>query len=31
MIAYIKAKPDVWFATGRQIAEYVRQQNGMAK
>jgi peptidoglycan-N-acetylglucosamine deacetylase len=31
LIAYIKAKPDVWFATGRQIAEYVRQQNGMAK
>ena len=31
LIAYIKAKPHVWFATGRQIAEYVRQQNGMVE
>jgi peptidoglycan/xylan/chitin deacetylase (PgdA/CDA1 family) len=25
LIAYIKSKPGVWFATGQQIAEYVKQ------
>src|SRR6266566_3191231 len=25
LIAYMKSKPGVWFATGRQIADYVRQ------
>jgi hypothetical protein len=23
-VAYMKAKPDVWFATGSQIAQYVK-------
>jgi len=27
LIAYIKSKPGVWFATGQQIAEYVKQQD----
>jgi len=27
LIAYMKSKPGVWFATGQQIAEYVRQQS----
>jgi len=26
LIAHMKAKPGVWFATGQQIADYVRQQ-----
>jgi hypothetical protein len=25
LIAYMKSKPGVWFATGQQIADYVRQ------
>jgi peptidoglycan-N-acetylglucosamine deacetylase len=25
LIAYTKSKPEVWFATGQQIADYVRQ------
>ena len=28
LIGYIKSKPDVWFATGEDIARYVRQQAG---
>ena len=24
LIAYMKSKPGVWFATGQQIADYVR-------
>ena len=26
LIAYMKAKPGVWFATGEQIARYVKSQ-----
>jgi peptidoglycan-N-acetylglucosamine deacetylase len=26
LIAYMKSKPGVWFATGQQIADYVRPQ-----
>jgi hypothetical protein len=26
LIAYIKSKPNVWFATGGQIARYLKQQ-----
>jgi|SRR5271166_1539110 len=26
LVAYIKSKPGVWFATGEQIARYVREQ-----
>lgn len=29
LIAYIKAKPGVWFATTEQIARYVKRQAGM--
>lgn len=29
LIAYIKAKPGVWFATTEQIARYVKEQAGM--
>jgi len=29
LIRYIKSKPNVWFATGEQIARYVKQQAGM--
>ena len=25
LIAYIKSKPGVWFATGEQIARYVKE------
>ena len=27
LIAYMKSKPGVWFATGQQIADYVRQNS----
>ena len=27
LISHMKSKPGVWFATGRQIAEYVKQQS----
>jgi peptidoglycan/xylan/chitin deacetylase (PgdA/CDA1 family) len=27
LIAYIRSKPNVWFATGSQIARYLKQQN----
>jgi peptidoglycan/xylan/chitin deacetylase (PgdA/CDA1 family) len=30
LVRYIKAKPNVWFATGEQIARYVKTQAGMA-
>jgi peptidoglycan/xylan/chitin deacetylase (PgdA/CDA1 family) len=30
LVAYIKSKPNVWFATGEQIARYVKQQAKMA-
>jgi hypothetical protein len=26
LISYIKSKPNVWFATGGQIASYLKQQ-----
>jgi peptidoglycan-N-acetylglucosamine deacetylase len=26
LIAYMKSKPGVWFATGQQIADYVKKQ-----
>ncbi len=29
LISYIRAEPDVWFATHRQAVEYVREQAGM--
>jgi peptidoglycan-N-acetylglucosamine deacetylase len=29
LIRYIKSKPDVWFATGEQIARHVKQQAGL--
>jgi peptidoglycan/xylan/chitin deacetylase (PgdA/CDA1 family) len=29
LIRYMKGKPGVWFATGEQIARYVRQQAGL--
>ena len=29
LVEYIKAKPGVWFATGEQIARYVKQQAGL--
>jgi peptidoglycan-N-acetylglucosamine deacetylase len=29
LIRYFKSKPGVWFATGEDIARYVRQQSGM--
>lgn len=29
MIRYMKGKPGVWFATGEQIARYVKQQAGL--
>jgi peptidoglycan-N-acetylglucosamine deacetylase len=29
LVHYIKAKPGVWFATGEQIARYVKQEAGM--
>lgn len=29
LVHYIKGKPGVWFATGEQIARYVRQQAGL--
>jgi peptidoglycan-N-acetylglucosamine deacetylase len=28
LITYMKSKPGVWFATGQQIAEYVKQRDG---
>jgi peptidoglycan/xylan/chitin deacetylase (PgdA/CDA1 family) len=28
-IRYVKSKPDVWFATGEEIARYVKQQGGL--
>ena len=28
LLAYIKSKPDVWFATLEQVANHVKQQNG---
>jgi peptidoglycan/xylan/chitin deacetylase (PgdA/CDA1 family) len=31
LIIYMRSKPGVWFATARQIAEYVRQQNAMTR
>jgi peptidoglycan/xylan/chitin deacetylase (PgdA/CDA1 family) len=27
LVAYMKAKPGVWFATGEQIAKYLKEQN----
>jgi hypothetical protein len=27
LIAYMKSKPGVWFATGQQIADYVKQNS----
>jgi hypothetical protein len=27
LVAYMKAKPGVWFATGEQIARYVKEQD----
>jgi peptidoglycan/xylan/chitin deacetylase (PgdA/CDA1 family) len=30
LIRYMKGKPGVWFATGEQIARYVKQQAGLA-
>jgi hypothetical protein len=27
LIAYMKSKPGVWFATGQQIADYVTQNS----
>jgi hypothetical protein len=29
LIAYIKSKPNVWFATGEEIVRYVKQQAKM--
>jgi hypothetical protein len=29
LIRYMKGKPGVWFATGEQIARYVKQQAGL--
>jgi hypothetical protein len=29
LITYIKSKPNVWFATGSDVARYVKQQAGM--
>ncbi len=29
LIQYLKGKPGVWFATGEQVARYVKQQAGM--
>jgi hypothetical protein len=29
LIAYMKSKPGVWFATGQQIAEYVKRNARM--
>lgn len=29
LVAHIKAKPNVWFATHQSVAEYVKQQAGM--
>lgn len=31
LIVYMKSKPGVWFATGQQIAEYVKQQSSAAQ
>jgi hypothetical protein len=28
-VEYVKAKPAVWFATGEEIARYVKQQAGL--
>lgn len=28
-LRYMKGKPGVWFATGEQIARYVKQQAGL--
>jgi len=30
LIGYIKSKPNVWFATGGQIASYLKQQASRA-
>ena len=30
LVHYIKEKPGVWFATGEQIARYVKQQAGLS-
>jgi peptidoglycan/xylan/chitin deacetylase (PgdA/CDA1 family) len=30
LIQYIRSKPDVWFATHGQVAQYVREQAGLA-
>jgi len=30
LVEHIKARPGVWFATGEQIARYVKQQGGLA-
>jgi len=30
-VAYMKAKPGVWFATGEQIAKYLKEQNSGTK
>jgi hypothetical protein len=27
LVTYIKSKPGVWFATGEQIARYLKEQN----
>jgi hypothetical protein len=27
LVSYMRSKPGVWFATGRQIAEYVKEKN----
>ena len=29
LVVYMKSKPGVWFATGEQIARYVKQQAGL--
>jgi peptidoglycan/xylan/chitin deacetylase (PgdA/CDA1 family) len=31
LIDYIKSKPGIWFATHRQVAEYVARESGMEK
>jgi peptidoglycan/xylan/chitin deacetylase (PgdA/CDA1 family) len=31
LITYMMSKPGVWFATGQQIAQYVKHQSGMSR
>jgi hypothetical protein len=31
LVAYMKTKPGVWFATAEQIARYVKEQNPAMK